>query len=86
MLGKLWRLKMGGGSRQRGWPPSLVVKLRELWKAGATACSIAKALGRGVTRGAVLGKLFRLKMQRKYSRVDRLTPSMPRLKFMEARI
>lgn len=41
------------------WSDERVLKLKSLWTAGLSASQIARALG-GVTRNAVIGKLYRL--------------------------
>lgn len=43
------------------WSAERVALLRSLWTVGATADTIASALG-GVSRSAVLGKVFRLRL------------------------
>jgi len=50
---------MRGG---RFWTGDRIALLRKLWAAGATAAAIASALGGGVSRAAVLGKIFRLRL------------------------
>jgi GcrA cell cycle regulator len=47
--------------RGKTWSGERLVLLRALWTAGATAQSIADELG-GVSRCAVLGKIFRLRL------------------------
>lgn len=42
------------------WTPARVARLRRLWNEGCTAAEIARRLAGGVTRNAVLGKLYRL--------------------------
>jgi hypothetical protein len=46
--------------RANPWTPERVGLLKTLWTGGATAQSIAERLG-GVSRAAVLGKIFRLR-------------------------
>jgi GcrA cell cycle regulator len=46
---------------KRSWTPGRIAELRQLWSAGKTAAAIGKALG-GITRSAVLGKIFRLRL------------------------
>jgi hypothetical protein len=46
------------GKRSETWTADRLAQLEELWKAGATAQAIADQLG--VSRSAVMGKLFRL--------------------------
>lgn len=42
------------------WTESRVARLKTLWREGRTAEEVARALGDGVTRSAVLGKVMRL--------------------------
>ena len=46
------------------WTPENTLKLTTLWKEGRTAAWIARALGPGVSRSAVLGKVYRLGLAR----------------------
>lgn len=46
------------------WTPERTEKLIALWKEGRTAAWIARALGPGVSRCAVLGKVYRLGLAR----------------------
>ena len=46
------------------WTPENTLKLTILWKEGRTAAWIARALGPGVSRCAVLGKVYRLGLAR----------------------
>lgn len=46
-----------------GWSPDRVATLRKSWAAGHSASEIAKALGGGVTRLGVIGKVHRLGLQ-----------------------
>jgi GcrA cell cycle regulator len=46
---------------RRFWTPARIAELRRLWSAGQTAAAIGAALG-GITRSAVLGKVFRLRL------------------------
>jgi GcrA cell cycle regulator len=50
---------MGGASH---WTEIFVEELRQRWAAGASAGQIAKELGNGITRSAVIGKAHRLKL------------------------
>ena len=47
-----------------GWPLEKVDKLKQLWGKGNTAGQIATIIG-GVTRNAVIGKAYRLKLTEK---------------------
>lgn len=55
------------------WTDERVAMLRKLWGDGRTAAEIAKALGNGFTRNAVIGKAHRLKLSSRLSPV----PSVP---------
>lgn len=56
------------------WTPENTLKLTTLWKEGRTAAWIARALGPGVSRCAVLGKVYRLGLARgPEARRDRAT-------------
>ncbi|HET8918106.1 MAG TPA: GcrA family cell cycle regulator [Xanthobacteraceae bacterium] len=46
---------------RRFWTQARIAELKRLWKAGQTAEAIGAALG-GITRSAVLGKVFRLRL------------------------
>ena len=54
-----------------GWTEDRVGALKKLWLVGQSASQIAKALGGGVTRNAVIGKVHRLGLS------GRATPSQP---------
>jgi GcrA cell cycle regulator len=43
------------------WTQARIAELKRLWRAGVTAAAIGTALG-GITRAAVLGKIFRLRL------------------------
>lgn len=47
-----------------GWSYKRIEVLKKLWQDGATASDIASALGGGVTRSAVLGKIHHLGLKR----------------------
>ena len=51
------------------WTDERVEKLRELWDKGLSASQIAKELGEGVTRNAVIGKAHRLGLKSRPSPV-----------------
>jgi len=53
------------------WTPENTQKLTTLWKEGRTAAWIARALGPGVSRCAVLGKVYRLGLARGGSEAGR---------------
>ena len=50
----------GRRSRERTWTRRRVARLKERWIAGATAQRISDELGGGISRSAVMGKVFRL--------------------------
>jgi GcrA cell cycle regulator len=54
-----------------GWTDERVALLKKLWMEGHSAAQIAKQLGGGVTRNAVIGKVHRLGL------AGRATPSRP---------
>jgi hypothetical protein len=59
-----WRAgKRGGPARISPWTPKRVSALIKLWATSLPASIIAKAIG-GVTRNAVIGKAYRLKLRR----------------------
>jgi GcrA cell cycle regulator len=55
----------------QGWTEERVGALKKLWLEGQSASQIAKALGGGVTRNAVIGKVHRLGLS------GRAAPSQP---------
>jgi len=50
-----------------GWTDERVTILKQLWGEGKTAAEIAKELGEGVSRNAVIGKAHRLKLSSRMS-------------------
>ena len=65
-----------------GWTPARVEALKKLWPEGLSASQIAKQLGGGLTRNAVIGKIHRLGLpgRAKPSTPARLpAPPKPRL-------
>lgn len=46
------------------WPEEAVETLKAEWAAGKSASQIAEMIGHGVSRSAVIGKVFRLKLKR----------------------
>lgn len=52
-------------SHQAGWTDDRVATLKKMWRDGASASEIATALGGGVTRNGVIGKVDRLKLVRR---------------------
>ena len=64
------------------WTDERVGQLKSLWTEGLSASQIARVLGEGITRNAVIGKVHRLGLAGRAtpSRVDRpRLPSAPRL-------
>ena len=67
---------------QLNWTEDRVEQLKSLWTEGLSASQIARALGGGVTRNAVIGKVHRLGLAGRAtpSRSDRpRLPSAPRM-------
>lgn len=52
------------------WTDERVNLLKQLWGEGKTAAEIAKVLGEGVTRNAVIGKAHRLKLSSRASPIQ----------------
>lgn len=52
------------------WSDDRVAVLKKLWGEGKTAAEIAKELGEGVTRNAVIGKAHRLKLSSRMSPIQ----------------
>lgn len=55
------------------WTDERVNLLKQLWGEGKTAAEIAKKLGEGVTRNAVIGKAHRLKLSSRLSPIQQNT-------------
>ena len=55
------------------WSDDRVEVLKSLWGEGKTAAEIAKELGEGVTRNAVIGKAHRLKLSSRVSPIQKNT-------------
>ncbi|MEM9468646.1 MAG: GcrA family cell cycle regulator [Pseudomonadota bacterium] len=55
------------------WSDERVEVLKKLWGEGKTAAEIAKQLGEGVTRNAVIGKAHRLKLSSRISPIQQNT-------------
>lgn len=49
------------------WTDERIALLKKLWGEGKSAAEIAKALGGGLTRNAVIGKAHRLKLSNRVS-------------------
>ena len=52
---------MKGKGKASIWTPELVERLLKLWEQGLSATEIARELGMGLTRNAVIGKIHRLR-------------------------
>lgn len=52
------------------WTDERVTLLRQLWGEGKTAAEIAKRLGGGLTRNAVIGKAHRLRLSNRVSPIQ----------------
>ncbi len=52
------------------WTDERVTLLKQLWGEGKTAAEIAKVLGDGITRNAVIGKAHRLKLSSRLSPIQ----------------
>src|SRR3954464_10966357 len=66
------------------WTDERVDHLKSLWTEGLSASQIARALGEGITRNAVIGKVHRLGLAGRAapSRLDRpRVPSAPRMAY-----
>jgi len=64
------------------WTVDRVDQLKSLWTEGLSASQIARTLGEGITRNAVIGKVHRLGLAGRAtpSRIDRpRLPSVPRI-------
>lgn len=59
------------------WTDERVALLKKLWGEGRTAAEIARSLGGGFTRNAVIGKAHRLKLS---SRMSPVSVSVPKAK------
>lgn len=55
------------------WTDERVTLLKQLWGEGKTAAEIAKVLGDGITRNAVIGKAHRLKLSSRLSPIQQNT-------------
>jgi GcrA cell cycle regulator len=54
--------KLMGNQNAATWSDGDVDTLKSMWTEGASASEIAAALGKGISRAAVLGKVHRLKL------------------------
>jgi len=60
------------------WTDERVSLLKQLWGEGKTAAEIAKVLGDGITRNAVIGKAHRLKLSSRLSPIQQNTSKKPK--------
>src|SRR5262245_53345962 len=80
---------MPRGAQDSVWSEAKVEELRELWASGISAGEIAKQLGRGITRNAVIGKAHRLKLERRVERqaaAPRRYPTQRRKRVLSPRL
>ncbi|MEM6812471.1 MAG: GcrA family cell cycle regulator [Pseudomonadota bacterium] len=84
---KIGKYREWGNDSQMSWTDERVTILKQLWGEGKTAAEIAKELGEGVTRNAVIGKAHRLKLSSRMSPIqqnikkksaDKAAPPAPR--------
>ncbi len=68
------------------WTDERVTLLKQLWGEGKTAAEIAKVLGDGITRNAVIGKAHRLKLSSRLSPIQQNTSKKPKSEIQVPRI
>lgn len=56
------------------WTDERIATLKKMWKEGKSAAEIAKTLGKGVTRNAVIGKAHRMGLSGRPSPIKKPTP------------
>lgn len=56
------------------WTDERIALLKKMWKEGKSAAEIAKTLGKGVTRNAVIGKAHRMGLSGRPSPIKKPTP------------
>tara|TARA_Y100000296_G_scaffold87509_1_gene136462 strand:+ start:21740 stop:22369 length:630 start_codon:yes stop_codon:yes gene_type:complete len=71
-------LNQSVGDILMAWTDERVAVLKKMWGEGKTAAEIAKELGEGVTRNAVIGKAHRLKLSGRASPIQ--TPKKTTIK------
>jgi len=64
------------------WTDERVSLLKQLWGEGKTAAEIAKVLGDGITRNAVIGKAHRLKLSSRLSPIQQNVVKKPKSDLM----
>jgi GcrA cell cycle regulator len=57
------------------WTDERIALLKKMWKEGKSAADIAKTLGKGVTRNAVIGKAHRMGLSGRPSPIKKPTPA-----------
>ena len=67
------------GKQDAGWTEPRIERLKQLWPEGLSATEIAKVLGGGLTRCAVLGKVHRLGLRKRPIEVFQTQP-VPKVK------
>ena len=68
------------------WTDERVTLLKQLWGEGKTAAEIAKVLGDGITRNAVIGKAHRLKLSSRLSPIQQNTVKKPKSEALAPRL
>jgi GcrA cell cycle regulator len=68
------------------WTDERVALLKQLWGEGKTAAEIAKVLGDGITRNAVIGKAHRLKLSSRLSPIQQKTVKKPKAETAALRV
>lgn len=68
------------------WTDERVNLLKQLWGEGKTAAEIAKVLGDGITRNAVIGKAHRLKLSSRLSPIQQNTSKKPKAESIAPRL
>ncbi|KQU96459.1 GcrA family cell cycle regulator [Devosia sp. Root105] len=58
-------MSVRGTGNEFGWPDDAVELLKRRWNDGASGSEIAKEIGQGVTRNAVVAKVHRLKLAKR---------------------
>ncbi|MFA5593185.1 MAG: GcrA family cell cycle regulator [Micavibrio sp.] len=66
-----------GEDKTMSWTDERVSLLKQLWGEGKTAAEIAKVLGDGITRNAVIGKAHRLKLSSRLSPIQQNASKKP---------
>ena len=56
------------------WTDERINTLKKMWKEGKSAAEIAKTLGKGVTRNAVIGKAHRMGLSGRPSPIKKPAP------------